>query len=150
MAVTLSYTAKKTSCIPKFNSTDFIFWKKQVYIVVQVHKLDGILNGTIECPVQLLDDNNAPTINEEGRPTQEAAILAWHDLDLQAQNFILSTTETGCLIFSLLISWYQFLKIYFPNTGVRRTLLDCTSSSMIWNRLTQQYEQSAFQRTNMF
>ncbi|XP_045028579.1 uncharacterized protein LOC123471394 [Daphnia magna] len=87
----------------------------------RIHKLDGILNGTIECPVQLLDDSNAPTLNEEGRPTQEAAILAWHDLDLQAQDFIFSTTETG----------------------VRRTLLDCTSSSMMWNRLTQQYEQSA-------
>ncbi|KAK4003918.1 hypothetical protein OUZ56_005667 [Daphnia magna] len=105
----------------KFNCADFIFWKKQVYIFVQVHKLDGILNGTIECPVQLLDDNNAPTLNEEGRPTQEAAILAWHDLDLQAQDLIFSTTETGGLILSLLISWYHFpnknvLKMYFPNT----------------------------------
>jgi hypothetical protein len=66
LAVTLSYTAKKTSHIPKFNGTDFIFWKKKMYIVVQVHKLDGILSGTIECPGKLLDDNNAPTINEEG------------------------------------------------------------------------------------
>ena len=38
----------------------FHFLEKQVYIVVQVHILDGILNGTIECPAQLLDDNNAP------------------------------------------------------------------------------------------
>jgi len=141
-----AYTAKKTSHIPKFNGTDFIFWKKQVYIVVQVHKLDGILNGTIECPVQVLDDDNAPTLNAEGRPTEEAIILAWHDLDLQAQDLIFSTTETGCLIYleSLLKSFTSKNKFFFyPNTGVRRTLLDCTSSFMMWTRLTQQYEQSA-------
>lgn len=106
-----AYTAKKTSHISKFNGTDFIFWKKQVYIVVQVHKLDGILNGTIECPVQVLDDNNAPTLNDEGRPTEEAIILAWYDLDLQAQDLIFSTTETGCLIYleSLLKSFTSFI-----------------------------------------
>ena len=76
MAIALAYTAKKTSHIPKFNGTDFIFWKKQVCIVVQVHKLDDVLNGTIECPVQELDGDNASVLNAEGRrPTQEEAIM---------------------------------------------------------------------------
>jgi hypothetical protein len=38
-------------------------------------KLDGILNGTIECPVQILDDNNALTLNVEGRSTEEQSFL---------------------------------------------------------------------------
>jgi hypothetical protein len=59
VVIALPYTAKKTSQIPKFTVIDFIFWKKQVYIV------DGILNGIIECPAQLLDDNNAPKLNED-------------------------------------------------------------------------------------
>jgi hypothetical protein len=99
MAIALAYAAKKTSHIPKFNGTDFIFWKKQVYIVVEVHNLDGVLNGTIECPVQEMDDDNASVLNAEGRPTQEAAIMNWRDLDLQAQDLIFSTTETDYFIF---------------------------------------------------
>lgn len=52
----------------------------------------------MERPGQILDGDNASTLNEEERPTQEADILAWRDLDLQAQDLIFSTTETGCLI----------------------------------------------------
>ncbi len=115
-------------------------------------ELDEILNGTIiECPVQILDDNNAPTLNV--RSTEEAIILAWHDLDLQAQDLILSTTETGCLIYieSLLKSFTSKKKIFLlSQKGVQKTLLDRTSSFIMWTRLTQQYEQSAPEKQTYF
>ena len=46
----MAYSAKKTSHIEDFNGNDFTFWKKQVLIVLKVHKLENVIDGTSICP----------------------------------------------------------------------------------------------------
>jgi len=85
---------KKTSHIEKFNGLDFTFWKKQVLIVLKVHKLDEITLGTITCPVQKLN-NDGSVLLENGIPTEKVAIEDWTNEDLQVQNILFSTINQG-------------------------------------------------------
>jgi hypothetical protein len=93
----MAYNAKKTSHIDKFNGTDFTFWKKQVLIVLKVHKLDKVADGTFLCPVQEIDADGNPLLNEAGVPTQQETIQEWNDKDLQAQDLPFSTTYPGTI-----------------------------------------------------
>lgn len=93
----MAYNAKKTSHIDKFNGTDFTFWKKQVLIVLKVHKLDKVADGTFICPVQEIDAEGNPLLNEAGVPTQQETIQEWNDKDLQAQDLLFSTTDPGAI-----------------------------------------------------
>lgn len=93
----MAYNAKKTSHIDKFNGTDFTFWKKQVLIVLKVHKLDKVADGTFLCPVQEIDADGNPLLNEAGVATQQETIQEWNDKDLQAQDLLFSTTDPGTI-----------------------------------------------------
>lgn len=93
----MAYNAKRTSHIEKFNGTDFTFWKKQVLIVLKVHNLDKVIDGTLICPVQVLNAEGNPTLTEAGIPTQQETIKEWVNKDLQAQDLLFSTTDPGNL-----------------------------------------------------
>ena len=89
--------SKKTSHIDKFNGTDFPFWKKQVSIALKVHKLEKVVDGTCQCPVQELDEEGHPILDDDGIPTEQEAIEQWQDKDVQAQDLLFSTTDAGTL-----------------------------------------------------
>ena len=93
----MAYSAKKTSHIENFNGNDFTFWKKQVLIVLKVHKLERVIDGTSICPIQEIDIGGQPLLNEEGLPTEQVAIQEWIDKDLQAQDLLFSTTDPGII-----------------------------------------------------
>lgn len=98
----MAYSSKKTSHIEKFNGTDFPFWKKQVLIVLKVHKLERVTDGTLTCPIQEKGDGGLLILHDDRIPTKQEAIKEWNDKDLQAQNLLFSTTDPG--IASLIIS----------------------------------------------
>lgn len=75
--------------------------------------MDGVLNGTILCPVQELDGENVPMLNSEGETKREETIMYWRDLYLQAQVLIFSTTETVYLIFRNHFQGIQIQKSFF-------------------------------------
>lgn len=102
----MAYNAKKTSHIDKFNGTDFTFWKKQVLIVLKVHKLDKVADGTFICPVQEIDAEGNPLLNEAGVPTQQETIQEWNDKDLQAQDLLFSTTDPGTISTRFLLFFF--------------------------------------------
>ena len=92
----MAYSAKKTSQTYEFNGIDFIFWKEQVVVVLQVHKLNRVIDGTSICPIQEIGIGGQPLLNE-GLPTQQVAIQEWNDKDLQAQDLLFSTTDPGII-----------------------------------------------------
>lgn len=110
----MAYNAKKTSHIDNFNGTDFTSWKKQVLIVLKVHKLDKVADGTFLCPVQEIDDDGNPLLNEAGVPTQQETIQEWNDKDLQAQDLLFSTTDPGTI--STRFIFHNLTEISFPQS----------------------------------
>jgi hypothetical protein len=110
----MAYNAKKTSHIDKFNGTDFTFWKKQVLIVLKVHKLDKVADGTFIFPVQEIDAEGNPLLNEAGVPTQQETIQEWNDKDLQAQDLLFSTTGPGKI--STRFLFHNLTEILFPQS----------------------------------
>jgi hypothetical protein len=93
----MAYSAKNTSQTDKFNGIDFIFWKEQVVVVLQVHKLNRVIDGTSICPIQEIGIGGQPLLNEEGLPTQQVAIQEWNDKDIQAQDLFFSTIYPGII-----------------------------------------------------
>lgn len=109
----MAYNAKKTSHIDKFNGTDFTFWKKQV--LIKVHKLDKVADGTFICPVQEIDAEGNPLLNEAGVPTQQETIQEWNDKDLQAQDLLFSTTDPGTISTRFLFLFTISQRFFFHN-----------------------------------
>lgn len=91
----MNSNAQRTSHIEKFNGVDFPFWKKQVTLSLKVIKLNKIVDGTVRCPVQQLNDLGQPLLTQDGIPTQQLAIEEWIDKDVQAQDILFSTIEPG-------------------------------------------------------
>ena len=112
-----SLSARDVSHIGKFDGAHFSFWKLNIRTVLERHRLYGIANGEIPCPVA-----NIPNVIT-GVVRNARAISKWKDKDSIIRLTLLSTLETQ----------------------IAMTLQHCTTGAEMWTRLVIQYEQAAIE-----
>lgn len=83
-----AYSSKDVSHIKKFDGTDFSFRKFQFELVIEQHKLLGVIKGQEICPL--------PDVQENELIANQDAITLWKTKDVAARSCLISTIEDSC------------------------------------------------------
>jgi gag-polypeptide of LTR copia-type len=120
------FSAKDASHISKFKGDQFNLNKFQLRLVLMNRGLLNIVEGVYKKPTvvaPIADPSNAAVVT-----ANTAEINEWKKMDIAAQNFIVSTVEEK----------------------VMRTIMNCTTSNLMWTRLLNQYELASMENKHLF